>query len=760
MEQPFFDRLAPDEVTTGSREADYDLTKKADKYVGWFGIVREISEDEAAQRTMLTVEHKYFDGLTDLHLLAVSFNGAGDFRARLAGTGHRIPPLSLVKVYGKVVRGKPGDKPQVDAELVRDWHWGTFTFVAAYGTQRGNQKWREANTVPLEDIYESWPHPSHRYYEERLGKRPDAPQIRRRLIEAAGPVAPEARRAMERLADLLALGHTWSQAETMRQSRELSEIHEIVTTTGARQPAVALLFEALCEDDERISWSASEQFSCFDPEGDAIEGLVRLLDDASPRVRAGAARALSSGYGAKAAAAVASLSRCVADDYPDLKQYSIFALKTIGPGAKSALPALRSAARDEDPAVRLMAAGALWDISREPDDVVSVCAAILESDDDEACYGAAEQLKQMGPWGAAAVGPLIDALQAERWTVRSSAAEALGEIGVAAARAVPALSNVLENDEHSIVQSNAAEALGKIHDRQAIPVLTAALEIEDEYVRSKAIGALEAFGAEAKAAIPALVRAVNSDEANGCLAASALGAIDIEGASVPVLIEALASDDARLRRYAARGLGRMGRAAAAAEIPLRDRLQDGDAGARIAAAAAYWHVAGDPEAPVRVLRSALKGSGNWQAQMRAADALAEVGPPARGAVPELVGCLNSDTRYVVTSAARALGKIGSDAGSAVPALTTRLDAEKDDYTRVSLARALWGIENSDKSLPILQAALANSRDFMALAAAAEAIGEMGPAAASAAPLLQPLLKDESSLVREAAAEALRRIEQK
>ena len=102
-----------------------------------------------ANRTVLTIEHKYFDGLTDAHLQAVSFNGAGDFQATLTGTGHRIPPLSLVKVYGNVTQGKPGALPRIDAVFVRNWHWDAFTFLAAYGTQHGSEEWRQVNEVPL-----------------------------------------------------------------------------------------------------------------------------------------------------------------------------------------------------------------------------------------------------------------------------------------------------------------------------------------------------------------------------------------------------------------------------------------------------------------------------------------------------------------------------------------------------------------------------------------------------------------------------------
>jgi hypothetical protein len=106
QEQSVFNRLPPGEVVTGSLAEDYDISTKDNVSVGWFGIVRRIDEDKTALRTVLTVEHKYFDGLTDVHQQTVSFNGAGDFLATLTGTNHRIPPLSLVKVYGRSVRAR------------------------------------------------------------------------------------------------------------------------------------------------------------------------------------------------------------------------------------------------------------------------------------------------------------------------------------------------------------------------------------------------------------------------------------------------------------------------------------------------------------------------------------------------------------------------------------------------------------------------------------------------------------------------------
>ena len=96
--------------------------------------------------------------------------GLGDFRAVVQGVGHKIEPLSLVKVYGAAAQSDTDQLPQIDADFVRDWHWGAFTFLMASGEQRGSKNWRKLNRVDLDDIYE--PYPDDDYYEQRLGKPP------------------------------------------------------------------------------------------------------------------------------------------------------------------------------------------------------------------------------------------------------------------------------------------------------------------------------------------------------------------------------------------------------------------------------------------------------------------------------------------------------------------------------------------------------------------------------------------------------------
>jgi len=166
-ESVFFSKLADKEKVTGSMLGDYSITGKKGINVGWFGIVRKIAEDPASGQTNLLIEHKYFDGLTDTHILALSFSGSGDFTATLFGTGLGIKLLSLVKVYASVI-AEDNFVPTVQSDYVRIWDWGQFTFMDFYGEQKGNKEWQKLNKVK-DRIYN--PFPNQRYYEDRLGPR-------------------------------------------------------------------------------------------------------------------------------------------------------------------------------------------------------------------------------------------------------------------------------------------------------------------------------------------------------------------------------------------------------------------------------------------------------------------------------------------------------------------------------------------------------------------------------------------------------------
>ena len=128
---------------------------------------------------------------------------------------------------------------------------------------------------------------------------------------------------------------------------------------------------------------------------------------------------------------------------------------------------------------------------------------LLHADSQELRRNACHALSAMGE---AAVGPLVDSLQdgaAEH--ERAEAAETLGDIGLAAGPAVPALTGRLR-DESPQVRAQAAEALGTIAqtDADAAPPLAEALGDGNDSVRRNAAFALVRLGPHAEEAIPAL----------------------------------------------------------------------------------------------------------------------------------------------------------------------------------------------------------------------------------------------------------------
>ena len=173
-EKPFLERLAADEQVTGSAfSKPYRIQGRKGKYVSWFGIVRGISPAEpGANRYSLLLEQKYFDGLTDCHIMLVAATGSGDFRATLEGNAESIPALSLVRVYGRVISEE--DKlPQIAAEYMRIWPWLSFTFSDLGAEDHSNPRWAKFCTVCKGGgrIYN--PYPTEAYYLATLGDPKD-----------------------------------------------------------------------------------------------------------------------------------------------------------------------------------------------------------------------------------------------------------------------------------------------------------------------------------------------------------------------------------------------------------------------------------------------------------------------------------------------------------------------------------------------------------------------------------------------------------
>jgi len=254
----------------------------------------------------------------------------------------------------------------------------------------------------------------------------------------------------------------------------------------------------------------------------------------------------------------------------------------------------------------------------------------------------------------------VQALMDESVRVREAAADALAEMGPQAVDAVPALIQALRNEEEDSDLRQAASDALGAIGSEAVPVLVQALADEDERVRWAAARALEDMGPQAVEAIPALIQALRDGDEDVSWAAASALG-DIGPEAIPVLIEALGERDTNVRRGAILALGWIGPEAKEA-------------------------------APLII--QALEGEEDWLVRSSAARALGWIEPDASEAVPPLIQALGDESEYVRSAAADTLGEFGSQARDAVPALIQALGDEYEG-TRSSAGRALRDITGQD-----------------------------------------------------------------
>jgi hypothetical protein len=176
-----------------------------------------------------------------------------------------------------------------------------------------------------------------------------------------------------------------------------------------------------------------------------------------------------------------------------VRQLAADSLRTLGPAAKEALPALeRSLKTDQASGVRHAAALALGAIGPEATAALThaLRAAVYEDR-----WPLIQALGALGAGGKGAVSTLVGVLQGpvlhDYLGVRREAAASLGKIGSEAKAAVPALIAALR-DEDWTIRSAAAAALPDIApaDSSAASALSDARTDESEWVRDAAERAL------------------------------------------------------------------------------------------------------------------------------------------------------------------------------------------------------------------------------------------------------------------------------
>jgi HEAT repeat protein len=449
----------------------------------------------------------------------------------------------------------------------------------------------------------------------------------------------------------------------------------------------------------------------------AVPPLIGALEDPVTEVRVAAAEALGSiGFGLVKQGsggetireAATALIRCLKDPEPAVRGAAAKTLGSIGPSVLKSGPggetiresatALIRCLKDPEPGVRAAAATSLGEIASPrlasmatpPIDLEDVMDALVETLGDRDAKVRLAVIKALASHALESGDPpkaLAEGLKDESAENRAAVVSGLNLFRRGLDPWVPLLLRLAERDPDPSVRQQCFITLNYAFKPPAItaavvPALTASLRSEGAKVRSHVATLLSVFGADARAAIPELLRTLNEP-------------LDPQVASVSGPFATVDPASA-----AASALG---------------RIAPGSAEAKEVIAAL-----------IEVARSGPLKRRGW-----AAYALGEFGPAAEEAVPVLIKAINDaapDDKFEhEASAALALGKIAPDTPSADQAVAALL--------------------------PVLQSEVWFSRMN-----AIEALRRFGPKAAAAIPRLRALKNDRNVEIRDAAAKALRTIE--
>jgi uncharacterized protein (TIGR02996 family) len=464
----------------------------------------------------------------------------------------------------------------------------------------------------------------------------------------------------------------------------------------------------------------------------------------------------------------------------DARKSAADALAKIGPAAVEATPALLvRALGEQDRWVRESVVRALAQIG--PAAVPTLVAGLHDKSELLRRVMAANVLGEIGLGAVEAVPALVTALSDE--DIEASVSQALIKIGRGA---VPALITALA-DKNSTVRTHATELLGCIDPRamEAVPALLAALRDKHSAVRASAVRSLGQFGPAAKDAVPALVEAL-ADEAvpqpewpNRTVSSDVHDALKAIGpVAVPALIAAAQDKSNKGRRHAISALSNSGPAAPDAVPVLVAALADKDSAVRFSAAIALGCIGPAAAEAVPALANTLRDQHDlpeadqgWQVtkvQDVADFALRKIGSAA---VPVLVVALQDEESSVRKLAAHALQEMANDVGTnlpgveigpiaeqVIPALIVAL-RDQVSAVRLAAAKALGSFNYKTRgveAVPALSAAL-RDEDSSVREAAATALGHIGPGAVQAVPALVLALQDKESIVRGAAGSALAKL---
>lgn len=489
--------------------------------------------------------------------------------------------------------------------------------------------------------------------------------------------------------------------------------------------------------------AASAFVPAADPPADKVAALIEDLRSRDESVKLNAALAL----GKAGKAAVDPVAAVLTDPDTDVRYYAVWALGLLGPDAKGRTADIIRLLDDRSADVRRKAAFAIGRIA-PPDVAVPVLIKVLADDNADVRTAAVAAL---AGFDKEAVPALADALKSPHPRICLHAAQALGQIGPAADAAVPALTPLLASKEKGI-GTEARGALARF-GKVALPALIKALNSEDFTLRRRAVQAIaEIDDAEA---VQALLDALKSPFADvRAEAASALSVLPVADKRLLLsLAELLVKDeDVEVRRQAMLALTGLPGGLQVAMPALKTALADDHNDIR----GSSYAILGNAGVDADEVLAGLMQSKDLRRRVNATALHLALGKDRGGvAADALAAVLTDKDRTIRYQAAFGLASAGTAPGRTLDVL---IEALKDDRASIreqavaSLYR-VGKVAGFEKGLPPLIERLKDESPAVRLQAK-HALAHLSRDASVVMPILAEFFKDEQHDVRRQALTAM------
>jgi HEAT repeat protein len=398
------------------------------------------------------------------------------------------------------------------------------------------------------------------------------------------------------------------------------------------------------------------------------------------------------------AAGLDELEGALAQNRSPFRTRAVGTLAEVVGAAQTAARATRPGLTAADPAERVAAVTRLGELDRLAAAAQPLLIQAVALPESGPVRDSLVRLSSEPPLAAAALDPLLFALNDRDPGVRAAAAQALLDLAATASRTSAELARLPREEPLVRRLAGQAEVTLAGFAPAVLPRLEPAAGDEDPAVRGAAVGALGHLGPAAAPAVPVLVAALAGDDAGlHRPAARSLGQIGVDSAlAVPALADRLFDSDPRVACESARALGLFGEQATAAAPQLLAAAandQDGPgfcAGVALLAvdppaAAGLWSAElADLRATVEVeaMLEAVKGPA-----LLPRETVVPVGPSAVAALPALVEALATAPESDRAALAILLTSVAEEVRDEVPWLAREL-AEGDIAARSTAVRLL------------------------------------------------------------------------